>query len=185
MKDIKEILDRFYKGETTLEEESKLRELINNNQLRITEEKGTLPSELFLEKQLFDFYESEKEIELGDDFDEKLFDKISEKKVVKLNTKVKSLIYRVSGIAAVLLVAIGFYLIFNFKENQSKELTNEDKKTIEYTLDALTMMSDYINLANEHIGKLSIIEESFEKIHNATNIEEYNDYIFNILGEES
>jgi hypothetical protein len=224
MKDIKQILEKYYKGETSEDEEKLLRNfflekgfilrqaqddrirqaqddrirkekdnisenLITNYELRITNDNTLKESDFQIEQIMFDFFESERNTGLDTEFDEKFILGISEQKVKNINSPLKTFYYRFASIAAMLLIAIGMYLLFFNKETETKKktltLTEQEKITLEHTLDALTLMSDYMNLASEQMEKLSIINSSLETIKQATNIEDYNNYIFNILGEES
>ncbi len=189
MSNIKEILERYYLGQSSQEEEDKLKEFMKSYGKQ-SKDIMNGNNDLVFEKALFDFFESEKKNELGDDFDEKVLNRISKLKDKKVNYLQKTTIYRITGIAAIFLMAFGlYYIIFQstiFEEKQTKViLTADEKFAIEQTIDALTLVSDYLNIANEEIGELSIINNSLESIEKVSYYEEYNQYILNILGEES
>jgi len=179
MKNIDEILKKYYSGETSREEEQQLKDYFLLN-------KNSDSTRFAVEKQIFSFYNSEKNIELQNDFDEKILNKVLVQKVSKLNFLKNNIYYKIAGIAAVLSISIGLYFIINnsFLESntytQRITLTDDEKFALETTISALTLVSDYLNLANE---KISIISTSFEAIEKVSYIETYNIYILNILGE--
>jgi hypothetical protein len=177
MKNIDNIIEKYYNGETSEEEEKMLKEFFSMDSL----DNKNNP----IEKTLIDFYNSEKQIILNSDFEDKLFNKINYNKIKSINPKKKYFI-QITSIAAILVIVLAYYMITYYNDipgkNNKVTLTANDKITIEYTLDALTLMSDYINLANEQVSKLSIINDSFEKAQEATKFEDYNNFINNILG---
>ena len=180
MKEINKILEKYYNGETSLEEENMLKEFFS---------RSDIPEELTIHKAQFDFYESEKHIEiLSTDFDEKIISKIENQKITKLNFSRKPVWRLVAGLAAGLLIIFGSYFLINeqFRDNTtSVEFTAEEQEALDQTLIALAKVSKYINLANEKLQKMSIINQSIEKINKVSYYEKYNKYIFNILGDES
>ena len=71
--EIRQLVDRFYSGDTTCEEEQELKSLL-----------GTIDekSEFFATKQFFDFCDEECAIdELGDDFDKRFMSRVKVHKI--------------------------------------------------------------------------------------------------------
>jgi len=179
MKEIKKILERYYNGETSLEEENMLKEFFS---------RSALPEELIIHKAQFDFYESEKHIEiLSTDFDEKIISRIESQKITKLNFSSKPVWRFVAGLAAGLLIIFGSYFLINeqFRDNNTVELTAEEQEALDQTIIAFTKASKYINIANENLQKISVINQSMEKINKISYYEKYNKFILNLLGDES
>ncbi len=180
MKEIKKILEKYYKGETSLEQENRLKEYFSVSDI---------PEELIIHKVQFDFYESEKHIEiLSTDFDEKIINRIENQKITKLNFSRKPVWRLVAGLAAGLLIIFGSYFLINEQirdNNNTVELTVEEQEALDQTVIALTKVSKYINFANEKLQKMSVINQSMEKINKISYYEKYNKYIFNLLGDES
>ncbi|MFH1051661.1 MAG: hypothetical protein V1779_12135 [bacterium] len=209
MKDIKKILEKYYNGESTLDEENILKEffLTHNIQPEIRRqfqdesrqekirnaESGIRNKEYEIdvfnfEKAMFEYFESEKKIELNEEFDKKIINKISGQNKRNILLIRNTALYRIVGIAAIFLIVFGLYIIFynNDTEVPKKDTYTEDERfALEQTIETLTMVSEYLNLANEQMEKLSIINSSLETINKVSEYEQYNQYILNILGEES
>ncbi|MFT4762900.1 MAG: hypothetical protein ACI9XO_003940 [Paraglaciecola sp.] len=93
------LLDKYFAGETTLQEETVLREYFNGNQV----EKAHLKF-----KPLFQYFEKEQAEGLENNFDKKVVAKIGRKgKVLKM----RSLRNRVLRIAAVFLILVSAWLV--------------------------------------------------------------------------
>ena len=197
MKNIIKIIEKYYNGETSDEEESRLRKfcLQEIRQSAVSEKEDKTNRELQMpaqnlnfERAMFEFCESERKIELNDEFDKKIIDKINEKTAKKIIFLKSSSFYRLAGIAATILLVIGFYLItYNNSINDKKKatLTEDEKFALTQTIETLTTVSDYLNLANEQIEGLSIINNSLEPLYKVSDIEKYNQYVLYFLGAES
>ncbi len=133
----KDLLDKYYEGETSPAEELQLESLIFQS-------KAPTP-----EKDLFDYFESEKQIELGGDFDEKLFAKIkfsqenqkageqnfndfTPKQSTEPNPEKKAVFYRYAYLAAASLVLI-FASVLYFSQSNKKEISSVNKTLITQT----------------------------------------------------
>jgi len=96
---IRQLLDRFYKGETSLEEEALLRNFF-------AQEKDTEPFRT--DRQLFNsLSEITKEEVLGEDFDQAILAQIEEKST-RLNRR--RLIYSFSGLAAAAMIVLAVWM---------------------------------------------------------------------------
>lgn len=181
MKKINELLEKYYNGETSLDEESELKEFFNSNDI---------PADLSIHKAQFEFYESEgKKDELNSGFDEKIVNEILSRKVFRFSDYYNATWFRVAGIAAGFLLIFGLSFILYFSNPVGKDnqitLSAEDQFAYEQTIEALTKASKYINKANLELEKISIINESQEALEKVNYIEKYNKYILNLLGDES
>lgn len=100
------MLTRYYRGESTLDEEAILKNLI-------LDEKVESP-----ESDAFSFYKSEAGI--PDGFEEEIFKAIQNKE--KRRIHIKRSLYSISSIAAMLVLVLSIYL--NIRNKKTKELEN-------------------------------------------------------------
>ena len=91
--EIKILLDKYFEGETSLEEE---------NRLKAYFQKPGVNPEFQAFQPLFQFFEAEKEASLSDEFEQKLLRKIQEKPAPRIRL-MSSYLMRVAAAAAVIL----------------------------------------------------------------------------------
>ncbi len=103
IEEIRKILERFYQGESTLEEERMLEEYFSST---------TVPEELIPDKDLFQsFGGGNDSIVVPADLNQKIIDSIGQ--VEKKATRTRRIsIFSLSGLAAGLLVMIAVYLFY-------------------------------------------------------------------------
>jgi len=181
MKKIKDLLDKYYIGETSLEEELSLREYFQAK---------NIPAELSFHKEQFAYYDSEKsKEELKSDFDDKVLNEISSFKVSKLPVYFRTTWFRAASVAAGFLLIFGLTAIFYFSnpigEKNKIAISAEELFAYEQTVDALLTASKYIKKANHELEKISIINRTTEALDEVNYIEKYNKYVLNLLGDES
>ena len=173
MDNIKKLLEKFYKGETSLAEDDQLREFFANEDI---------PEELEADKKIFDYYAYMKEEKLGDDFDEKILNKITQP--VKLEDRRRSL-QRIINIAAIIVAVVGIFVIqkyYNFNETPQKQYTQKQIADMKLTVDVLLKASKYMNKTNTELNKLETVNKAFEEINKVNYIEKYNKLLYKKLG---
>jgi hypothetical protein len=182
MKSIEKILEKYYEGETSLEEENLIQEYFNQNEIS---------EEMMVHKMQFEFYDSESEKEeLPDDFDDIILQKIEMSKVIKWKFHLNSFTFKIIGIAAGLMLVIGISFFYNYKnriipQKQKVILTAKDKANFDATLAALCKVSKYINLANSKLDKIKTYNNSIKKLNKVSYIDKYNKYVFRYFGGKS
>ena len=174
MDNIKKILEKYYNGETSLEEENQLKEFFS---------KADVPEEFHQEKIMFDHYAHNFENEkLGDDFDDKVLKKI--KQPVKLEDRRKSL-QRILNIAAVILAVVGIFVIqkyYDFNQTPQKQYSQKQIADMNLTVEVLLKASNYMNKANSELNKLETVNKAFKEINKVNYIEKYNKLLYKKLG---
>ncbi len=103
----KELLDKYYSGETSLEEENELKQLIADSEKHVSE------------RDMFAFFEEE--IKVPEDIDETAFLKL-DKKLGK-GKRIRMQVLRALSAAAVIVVILSAYTTIKNKRN--KQLNNE------------------------------------------------------------
>ncbi len=136
MKDINKLLEKYWEGETTLEEEKLIKEHFANNK----SSDDNLNS-------LFSFFKEEKQITYQGDF------KIPKRKVLKIN------FYREIAVAASIILLLGFaFLIRNntIRNNQNqlaKYEVKDPEKAKEITKNALALLAKNYNKGETTLSK--------------------------------
>lgn len=124
---IRKMLERFYQGETTLEEEKFLEDYFSST---------TVPEELLPDRELFQtFGSSIGSIVVPDDLNRKILNTIDREERKETRTRRISL-FSLSGLAAGLLVMIAVYLFFLRTDEPALLASNEYADTFEDPMDA-------------------------------------------------
>lgn len=153
--DIKLLLDKFYEGDTNLEEEATLTEFF---------EQDNIPRELAAEAAQFKFYSEEAAITSPSvDFESKLIESIEQYEAQRKVRKNRNYIYY-SGAAAVVVLALTVYLNF-FRSGSELDnfIHNDSDPEIAYyeTARALQIIADNMQEATRDLDKLNMVEQSF------------------------
>jgi len=147
---INSLVERYFEGETTLEEEMKLRAYFQSTEVE---------ADLKKYQPLFQFYAREKELSLSENFEEKFENALqpSEKQAV-----VRNINFRLVRIAATLLLLIGGIWLATFLINNSQKEPKVDWTTYEIddpelalqeTMKALALVSNKFKTAEETTEK--------------------------------
>ena len=127
IEEIRKMLERFYQGNTTLEEEKMLQEYFSSN---------TVHEEFIPDKELFQSFGTESEsIYVPDDLNQKIIASIDQ--VDRKATKTRRIsLFSLSGLAAGLLVMIAVYLFYIRTDGPSLLASNQMTDTYEDPMDA-------------------------------------------------
>ncbi len=124
---VRKMLDRFYQGETSLEEEQWLQEYLSST---------AVPEELLADKELFKAFEgTEESISVPRDLNSKILETIDREEHRQLKSRRISL-YSLSGLAAGLLALIAVYVFFLRTDEPAQLTRNQVTDTYEDPMDA-------------------------------------------------
>jgi len=137
-KNINHLLEKYWEGETSLQEEETLQQYFNHN---------NVAPELKQFKSLFQFFKEEQDVMISDDFEKRLLQEIEkEQKVVPAKIRKLSWMTSIRTIAAVGILLMG--AIFVFQNLQPKETDvwakyeiEDEAAAIEATKAALALLS--------------------------------------------
>jgi len=137
-KNINHLLEKYWEGETSLQEEETLQQYFNHN---------NVAPELKQFKSLFQFFKEEQDVMISDDFEKRLLQEIEkEQKVVPAKIRKISWMTSIRTIAAVGILLMG--AIFVFQNLQPKETDvwakyeiEDEAAAIEATKAALALLS--------------------------------------------
>ena len=169
-KEIEELLERYYEGETTLAEEEKLRAFF------LTEK---IPPHLAEHASFFRFQTAEMNETTDPDFEEKLLLRLEEEiPVVSLHNP-KRKFYFVVGMAAGLIILAG--LFFTFQSDLSKDQIKDQDVRIAYeqTQKALLLLSANLNTGLNQVQKFQTFEKGLKQVQNFSAFSRYQILIIN------
>jgi hypothetical protein len=176
--DLKRLVDRYYSGEATEEEERTLREFFRNS---------IVPQGYEAEKEIFRYYnESEIIPEPSVDFEARLMAGIDASIIVAdSKKKYRTLITVISAAAGLLLLAGSYFFLINRVEKT--DTFSDPKLAYAETIRVLRDVSSQLNhgtRALEPVGKINeVSRKSFASINKSTRIVEKNlrnlDYLQN------
>lgn len=173
IEEIRKMLERFYRGETSLEEEKMLQEYFAST---------SVPAELIPDRDLFQsFDDGEDAFEVPADLNQKILASIDRAEHKETRTRRISL-YSLSGLAAGLLVMIAVYLFFLRSDrtsliasNQMVDTYQDPMMAYEEARNALVYVSNKLNTGTselEQVKKVSKVAtdplKSLSKINKGT-----------------
>jgi hypothetical protein len=154
IKEIRKLLDRFYAGETTLEEERILQEYFSS---------ASIPEELLPDRDLFRSLESMGHVEpVPSGLNQKILDIIDqqEKRVVRTR---RISIYSLSGLAAGLLVVIALYVGYFRGDGAgllaSHQITDTYKDPLDAYEEAKRTLAYVSSKLNEGTSELELVKQ--------------------------
>ena len=168
IEEIRKMLDRFYRGETTLEEEKLLKDYFFST---------TVPEELIPDKELFLSFDSEDEdISVPADLNQKIIAAIDqvEKKEVRTH---RISIFSLSGLAAGLLVMIAVYLFYVRDDSPDLLASSQITDTYDDPLEAyeeakrtLAYVSSKLNSGTSELKHVQQVTRSVDPIKSLSKI---------------
>jgi hypothetical protein len=173
IKEIKELLDKYYEGETTLAEEKILRDYFVS---------GDVPLELSVHKSQFLYFTQESGDGIsGRESEEKTFAEKIEMPVIPVHFN-RNRFYYITGIAAAVLLLIG--LVFTFNEdvfNRQKGKVPAADREIVFTQarDILALVSVNLNKGMDRMQYLGKLDEAMQKMQMLSKYYQYQSIIIN------
>ena len=162
--DIEKLIEKYLEGETSLEEEQKLRNYFLEEEV---------PKHLVPLKAQFLYYTNAAEEQISSsDFEERLIKSLDEEntaesqdaKTIKLETKRKSLWYSISAVAATIVIVLASYFFLYDDEPALQNTYDNPETAYETTRAALFYVSQKMNLGVKHCSEVSKINESVNKV---------------------
>ena len=161
---MKALIEKYFEGETSLEEEATLRDYFKD---------GQVAEELKQYQPLFQHFASERMQTVSSDFDAVLFQKMeagTHEKVVRMRTWPRQ-IMRLAAVGAVLVAAMIFLQKSNYMQAQqaavdwSKYEVKDEKVAYDETVKALKLLSSKLNKgskkAADEVSKMEKVGKYF------------------------
>lgn len=153
--EIDEMLNRYYMGESSAEEERLLKELMLG---------GDLPEKYDLEREMFAGFEEGDDIpEPSDGFEQAIMARIDHEEDSLRSRVLRRRFYSTVSVAASLLIIISSYFILLTNSGPDDTFTDPDLAYIE-TMQVLRMVSEGLNSGKNQLSDLAYINQAYEKI---------------------
>lgn len=167
-REIEKLLEKYYDGETSLEEEKMLRAFFTGKEI---------PAYLQEHAPLFNWVSEEIQAETSPDFEILLPEEQKQGKVVSLFRHTPVMTW-VSRIAAGLAIIAGLtFTLYQVKNNRMKEA--ETKIAYEQTRQALLLLSANLNTGLEQAQKLQAFQKGVQKAQRFSAFYKYQSIIIN------
>jgi hypothetical protein len=176
-KEIEELLDRYYEGETTLAEENLLKKFFSGDEV---------PGHLLQHQAMFRYFREEASQTLRNEEQEKVLKRrISrfEKEVSQSGMQpVQKRMYYLSGIAAGLLILSG--LVFTFKTELTKKnhaglVKTSTEMAYAQTQQALLLVSVGLNTGLDEVKRFTTLNNAMEQIQKINKFYNYQNQFIN------
>jgi hypothetical protein len=171
IKEIEELLERYYEGNTSLEEEKRLKTFFSQEEV---------PPHLKSHAAIFRFHSEEIKEELNDPrFEEALFLSTNEPAVVSIRSRTKYY-YPVFAITATFLLLFG--LLFTIEKDildKEKKESQDPSMAFADTRQALMLVSVNLNNGLDKIQHLKVFEQGFQDIKRLSVFYKYQTIIIN------
>jgi len=161
-KEIRQLLEKYFEGESTLAEENLLREFFKCDDV---------PADLKAEQNYFRFFSYSKCVpDPSADFEDRILTAIDDTEVKSGKRKLYTIL---SGVAAALLLVAGFYSIF-FNERPVKNTYPDPEIAYAETMKILYDVSARLNRGTQALDKIKLMEteteKGFEKINSSVTL---------------
>ncbi len=153
---IENILEHYFNGETSLEDEKILREFF--------QEKDIPPHLLSLKSQ-FEYFSDEHNHEyLDESFDEKILNQISQYEKQQKRGITRRYLYTASGIAASILIILSIFFKLDPLSNKVEDTFSDPYAAYLETKKALLFVSETFNKGAAPIGKVSKFDDGMQQL---------------------
>jgi hypothetical protein len=158
--DLKVLLEKYYEGETSLEEELSLRRFFEGD---------NIPEGFETEKEIFAHYSHVDKIPRpSDGFGRKIMDAVDRQISGNAPDRKKRMIFYISGVAAGIFLLAGIYFLFD-RETGPADTYSDPEAAYAATIEILHNVSSRFNMANRSLRPLVKIHEAQALSLNALN----------------
>jgi|WetSurMetagenome_2_1015567.scaffolds.fasta_scaffold35575_2 hypothetical protein len=157
------LLDKYYKSESTEEDENILRAFFST---------GDIPEGYEAEKEIFSYYLASASVpEPSDDFEDRIMKGVSGFEMMPFSGKFRKSIIPFLSVAATLLILVGSYFFF-VNRNETKDTFSDPKLAYAETMRILRNVSAKLNRGTSALEPVSKMNEvtvrSFETLNRST-----------------
>ena len=161
LKEVNHLLDKFYEGETSFEEESQLYTYFNSQEFS---------DELIAEKEAFlALYQMDDHVKPSGDFTERIEQSLEKAANKKRSVEFRNKINWISGIAASILVLITFYFMNQPAENWRKDTFSNPQEAYAETQRVLRLISSTMNDNTAALSHVSEFNKSIKGLNDFKN----------------
>lgn len=152
--EIKRLLDKYYDGTSTSEEELLLKKFFSEE---------NIPQDLSDEKEIFRYYIQAAEIpEPSTDFEERIISAINPEETQSAVLKRRRLFITLSGIAAAMLILAGSYFFFT-NRSELRDTYSDPEIAYAETMKILYDVSIRLNHGTQALGQIGALQDETQK----------------------
>jgi hypothetical protein len=160
---IEKILERYYNGETSLEEERELRDFFSGEKV---------PPNLVSIRDQFTIADHSKDGDvLSDDFDEKILSQLQHDNIIHMPRSKRQRIFWMAGIAASILILVGVFFKSNFYTNKIEDTFSDPEIAYHETKKILQFVSSKLNKGTENLDQMNKFDNSLASLKNVDKFE--------------
>lgn len=174
-REIKQLIDKFYEGETTLAEEKLLREFFAGSDI---------PEELSAHKPVFDFFSLEQKQEGSARIGDHVFSeekKGKEGRVIRMSSR-RNQRFHVISLAASVVILAGIAIAIVMNINQRDHFTRQDQMAYAQAKEALMIVSSNFNTGASQLRYLGAFDKGMSQMRTFSEFFKYQT-IITIPGE--
>lgn len=154
--EIEKLLEKYFSGESTLEDEKALREFFSRDDV---------PANLVKLRPYFGFLQAERSIELPNaDFDARITSRLKEPKLVRLMDLRRPWIYWVSGVAASVLILVAVFVRFDPLTRPVKDTYQDPQVAYHEATKILLFVAGKFNKGASRLEPVSRIETGINSL---------------------
>jgi hypothetical protein len=156
LQEIKKLLEKFYEGETTLAEEQQLQEFFARDDI---------PAGMKVFRDQFRYFSAQKEVSLTDrEFDRRVMEDIMPQKPASLMADRRFRIRVVIGIAAVILLLVGIFTVFDRYSRKIEDSYKDPKVAYIEARKIMLFVSNRLNKGTEQLDKVAKFQTGMNQL---------------------
>ncbi len=150
------LLERYFNGETSLEDEKNLREFF---------QKKDIPPHLLSLKAQFEYFSDEHDHNyLDESFDNKILNEISKEDKLQIRHTRRRFLYTASGIAASILIILSIFFKFDPLTSKVEDTFSDPMAAYLETKKALLFVAETFNKGAEPISKVAKFDDGVQQL---------------------
>lgn len=160
---IEELIGKYERAETSLEEESQLKDFFKNE---------VVPAHLQEYREIFSGYGVLADEKLSSkDFDDKILSLISDQTIIPISRNRKKYIYFLTTIAAGIIILLGIYFRFGINFSSLSDTYNDPQLAYAETRKVLLKVSATMNSGLKGLNKVSEFNNGLTELNNLSAFE--------------
>ena len=158
--EIEKLLDKYFEGETTLSEETRLREFFTS---------GNVPEQWSNLVRYFKYLEQEKGLHIIDPaFDDRMMAKVKESKFAVITDIRRPWIYWIAGIAASILILLAIFVKFDPFSRSIEDTYKDPQVAYMEARKILLFVSEKFNQGTRNLEPVSRLEKGLNELEPVT-----------------
>jgi hypothetical protein len=155
LQEIERILNKYYNGESSLEEEAMLMDYFSRNEV---------PNGLKTIRDQFLYMQSQSKIELPEETERKINEKIESTRIISLFRTRRSRIIAISGVAATILLLITVFMQLNTYTRRFNDTYSDPEVAYTEARKILTFVSGQFNRGTREVGNISKFQTGLKDV---------------------